>query len=123
SRNSSVLSSGDDLDTLVGFDDLEPTDESLDELGIEAKAELERLRAFLDLVEEPTPPQIGRYRIERVVGRGGMGIVHLARDPELDRPVALKLVHAGPFVNRERLHARLQREARVLARLTHPNVV
>lgn len=96
---------------------------SLEQLGTEARAEFERLRAFLDLVDEPLPTQIGRYQIERVLGRGGMGVVHLASDPELNRSVALKLVHAGPFVNRERLHARLQREARVLARLRHPNVV
>lgn len=122
-RESSVPSWDDAIDTLVAFDPIEPTDESIDDLGIEGRAEFERLRAFLDLVEEPVPTEVGRYRIERVIGRGGMGIVHLAEDPYLERSVALKLVHAGPFVNRERLHSRLQREARVLARVTHPNVV
>ncbi|MFV8750846.1 protein kinase domain-containing protein [Nannocystaceae bacterium ST9] len=111
------------VDTLAEFEPDEATESSLDQLGLAARAEFERLRAFLELVDEPVSPTIGRYRIERVIGRGGMGVVHLARDPELGRSVALKLVQTGPFADRDRLHARLQREARALARLTHPNVV
>jgi tetratricopeptide (TPR) repeat protein/predicted Ser/Thr protein kinase len=123
-RDSSAPSWGDMVDTLVAFDDDQTTSRgSVEDFGLEARAEFERLRIVLDLVDDPTPAKVDRYRIERVIGRGGMGVVHLAHDPDLKRPVALKLVHAGPFVNRERLHARLQREARVLARLTHPNVV
>ena len=120
---SSSPSSDDPHDTLVALEPHEPTERSIDELGLEARAEFERLRSFLDLVDEPVTTQIARYRIERVLGRGGMGIVYLAEDPELHRSIALKLVRTGPFVDRERLHARLQREARVLAKLTHPNVV
>ncbi|MBP6629137.1 MAG: serine/threonine protein kinase [Kofleriaceae bacterium] len=60
-----------------------------------------------------------KYRIERVLGRGGMGVVYLARDLRLGRDVALKLARAaGP----EAL-ARALREAQALARLAHPNVV
>jgi serine/threonine protein kinase len=61
----------------------------------------------------------GQYRIERAVGAGGMGVVHLAIDERLDRPVAIKLgaARSAPAL------ARLQREAGALAKLSHPNVV
>src|SRR5690349_19726204 len=61
--------------------------------------------------------QIGRYRLERVLGKGGMGVVHAAYDPELDRLVALKVLHES------RGQARLVREAQAMARLRHPNVL
>jgi len=64
----------------------------------------------------------GRYSIEREVGRGGMGIVYLARDVRLDRPVAIKLLPprlaAAPQVR-----DRFLREARTAAKLSHPNIV
>ncbi|MBX7080161.1 MAG: serine/threonine protein kinase [Nannocystaceae bacterium] len=61
---------------------------------------------------------IGRYLVLDVIGRGGMGTVVLADDPELDRRIALKLVDASG-----REHAEILREAQALARLSHPNVV
>ncbi|MCX4245138.1 protein kinase domain-containing protein [Paraliomyxa miuraensis] len=67
------------------------------------------------------PLTIGRYRIGRRIGAGGMGEVYQAVDPELERHVALKLVL--PHLSRARATARLRREARALARLSHPNVV
>ena len=70
---------------------------------------------------ERTPTKLGRYEILSVLGRGGMGIVYSARDPELDRVVALKvLTTSGP---NEVARARMRREARTLAKLAHPNVV
>ncbi len=63
---------------------------------------------------------IGRYLVLDRLGSGGMGTVYAAFDPELDRKVALKLLHdprAGAA------QARLQREARAMARLTHPDVI
>jgi serine/threonine protein kinase len=63
---------------------------------------------------------VDRYRLESVIGRGGMGQVFRAFDPRLRRPVALKILH-------ERLSAeamsRLVREARLAASLSHPNIV
>jgi hypothetical protein len=64
---------------------------------------------------------LGPYRIEREIGRGGMGIVHLARDSRLDRAVAVKALPEEFAVDPERL-ARFEREARLLASLHHPNV-
>ncbi|HEX4959697.1 MAG TPA: serine/threonine-protein kinase [Thermoanaerobaculia bacterium] len=65
---------------------------------------------------------LGRYFILHELGRGGMGVVYAAYDPELDRKIALKLLHPGR--SREGVgQARLLREAQALARLAHPNVV
>jgi tetratricopeptide (TPR) repeat protein len=70
------------------------------------------------------PPQIGRFTVLGTLGRGGMGVVYTAYDPELDRKVALKLVHlAGPGDQLELARARLLHEAQTMARLSHPAVV
>jgi serine/threonine protein kinase/tetratricopeptide (TPR) repeat protein len=65
--------------------------------------------------------RLGRYVILSLLGQGGMAVVFLAYDPELDRKVAVKLVRAGLLGTQGR--SRLQREAQALARLSHPNVV
>lgn len=65
------------------------------------------------------PATIGRFTVLGKLGQGGMGVVYRARDPALDREIAIKLVaHAGRDA-----HARLLREAQAMARLAHPNVV
>lgn len=64
----------------------------------------------------------GRYSLERELGRGGMGIVYLAREVRLDRPVALKLLPAT-FAAQRTLRERFLREARTAARLSHPHIV
>ncbi|HTE55898.1 MAG TPA: serine/threonine-protein kinase [Kofleriaceae bacterium] len=64
---------------------------------------------------------VGRYRLERVLGAGGMGIVYAAWDPELRRRVAVKLVR--PEQTDRASAARMLREARALASINHPNVV
>src|SRR6185437_7046132 len=65
--------------------------------------------------------RIGRYRVLSLIGRGGMGEVHAAYDPELDRRVALKLLRTAR--GSEGARRRLLREARALGKLSHPNVV
>ncbi len=67
------------------------------------------------------PTQIGPYAIDREIGRGGMGVVYLARDTKLDRPVAIKALPEHLADDPERL-ARFEREARTLAQLSHLNV-
>jgi len=64
----------------------------------------------------------GKYRLDRVLGRGGMGTVFQAQDLRLDRSVAVKLVQAGRTANPAWLR-RFSREARALARLNHENIV
>ncbi|HEX7979362.1 MAG TPA: serine/threonine-protein kinase [Gemmatimonadaceae bacterium] len=65
---------------------------------------------------------VGRYALERELGRGGMGVVLLARDLSLDRPVALKLLPAL-LAAQPVLRERFLREARTAAGLSHPHVV
>ncbi len=64
----------------------------------------------------------GRYLLERELGRGGMGVVVLARDLALDRPVAIKLL-LPHLAGIPALRARFLQEARTAARLAHPHVV
>ena len=67
----------------------------------------------------PVPDRIGRYKIERKIGEGGMGVVYAARDERLDRTVALKTIR-GQIDDTSR--KRLWREARAAAGISHPNI-
>jgi GAF domain-containing protein len=64
----------------------------------------------------------GKYRIDALIGRGGMGAVYRARDLGLDRDVAVKLVR-GELVSSADAHERFKREAQLAARLHHPSIV
>jgi serine/threonine protein kinase/formylglycine-generating enzyme required for sulfatase activity len=68
------------------------------------------------------PLRIGRYRIEKVLGKGGFGLVYLALDEHLNRPVAVKVPHANLISKPEDAEAYLA-EARTVANLDHPHIV
>jgi eukaryotic-like serine/threonine-protein kinase len=67
-------------------------------------------------------PTVPGYEILRELGRGGMGVVYLARQMKLHRPVALKMILAGVLTEDEDL-ARFQSEAEILSQFQHPNIV
>src|SRR3954462_2226907 len=64
----------------------------------------------------------GRYSIDREIGRGGMGVVYLAREVHLDRLVAIKLLPPDK-AERPQLRERFLREARLAAKLSHPHII
>ncbi|MEZ4451846.1 MAG: serine/threonine-protein kinase [Nannocystaceae bacterium] len=63
--------------------------------------------------------RVGRYTLLDRIGQGGMGVVYSARDPKLDRRVAIKLLQRDDTARRRRM----EREAQAMAKLSHPNVV
>ncbi|HET9956544.1 MAG TPA: serine/threonine-protein kinase [Polyangiaceae bacterium] len=80
----------------------------------------------MDAGERALPASIGRYQIERLLGRGAMGRVLLAHDPVLDRAVAVKLLRDDLRIPPEQLQGllhRMRQEARASARVAHPNIV
>jgi serine/threonine-protein kinase len=86
-------------------------------------------RPDLDGGEAPRPPReltsgaiLGDFRIERLIGRGGMGEVYLAHQLNLDRPVALKILKPEMLAN-PTYRARFEKEAQSAAKLNHPNIV
>jgi tRNA A-37 threonylcarbamoyl transferase component Bud32 len=71
----------------------------------------------------PDPKTIGRYEVLDRLGEGGMGLIFTARDPELDRKVAVKLVRPALHEKGRDTRQRLLREAQALAKINHPNVI
>jgi serine/threonine-protein kinase len=111
-------------------------------LAFEEQAKPERAEAVLDWMKQThgsssgnksplggpngTPERLGRYVIERKIGRGAMGAVYLAKDPRINRSIALKVIPIEKeFEDEELEEARLRffREAESAGRLTHPNII
>jgi len=110
-------------------------------LAFEQQAKPERAEAVLEWMKRThgetsdslarkklsgAPQRLGRYVIEKRIGRGAMGAVYLARDPRINRPVALKAIPIEQeFEDEELKEARLRfyREAESAGRLTHPNII
>jgi serine/threonine protein kinase len=88
--------------------------------------EAQRLRSFVHsrlFGTEGEPVRIGRYVVLDRLGSGGMGVVYSAYDNELDRKVAIKLLHPERAGAGDDARARLLREAQAMAKLSHPNVI
>ncbi len=68
----------------------------------------------------PKRATLARFRIDAILGQGGMGVVHAAFDPELERTIALKVLRKS---GSDDARTRLLREARAMAKLSHPNVI
>lgn len=80
----------------------------------------------MEVVDEPQKPTIGRYEIVKALGKGAMGVVYQARDPLLDRTVAVKTI-ASPKDGGKRVRKayleRFEREAKAAAKMQHPSIV
>jgi tetratricopeptide (TPR) repeat protein/predicted Ser/Thr protein kinase len=96
--------------------------ESVESTGDGFLETLDPVAAGLLLEAANVPPAfIGRYRVERPLARGGHGLVYLAHDPDLDRPVAIKVLPQAR-VQSEAARERLRAEARVVSALDHPHI-
>lgn len=73
-------------------------------------------------LDDGVPQQLGRFQLLERLGAGGMGVVYRARDPQLDRDVALKLLSTRHGHSPERIE-QLISEARAMAQISHPNVL
>jgi TonB family protein len=74
----------------------------------------------------PLPSSFGRYQVLEELGSGAMGVVYLAVDPRLSRPVAIKVMRETEFMTaaeREQYESRFRNEAEAAGRLTHPDIV
>jgi eukaryotic-like serine/threonine-protein kinase len=122
------------LDARLGADDLAGVYQHLDgcvacaQLLFEAAGSPRKGDSRASTVDGESHPQapapgsaIGRYRVERIVGAGGMGVVYAAHDPQLERKVAIKLLRPSAAASSRR--DRLIREAQAMARLSHRNVI
>jgi predicted Ser/Thr protein kinase len=105
-------------------DELQPILGRLKVADQDADAELARnaVRARL-FGGKKKKTRLGKYVLGKLIGAGGMGKVYVAHDRELDRKVALKLLRGEAWTHADGEEGRLRREARALARISHPNVV
>jgi serine/threonine protein kinase len=117
-----------DRDTTAALADLlsRVTGRTVDEAGLDALADQSRGETpSVEALLGPTPPAtapLGDYEVLAELGRGGMGVVYLARQQSLGRLVALKMLPAD-LAGDEVALARFRREVRALARCEHPNIV
>ncbi|WP_143141366.1 serine/threonine-protein kinase [Nannocystis exedens] len=69
------------------------------------------------------PVRLGRFTVLGLIGHGGMGVVYACYDDQLDRKVAVKVLHREVVREQDNARKRLLREAQAMARLSHPNIV
>ncbi len=105
------------------------TQDYLAKVPAQARPGLERCLKLVDSSQAGHGPRLvgpgtrlGRFELGREIGRGGMSIVYLATDPDLGRPVAVKVLRPGLALDQAHVD-RFLREGRAIARLSHPSVV
>ncbi|NUM34470.1 MAG: SUMF1/EgtB/PvdO family nonheme iron enzyme [Candidatus Brocadiae bacterium] len=76
-----------------------------------------------ELFEDTSANSLGRYKIKKTIGQGGMGKVYLAYDPMLEREVALKVLLPASGIDLANQIERFMREAKAMAKLSHPNII
>lgn len=92
---------------------------------VDTEKELDRLKALLAPLPNPAnqpPVNFQKYQLLEELGRGGMGVVYRAAQPDLHREVAIKLMRGGPFASAAEKQ-RFQLEAETAAKLNHPHIV
>lgn len=128
------MESEDDIKRFAAFDELLRTEAHVPVDGANDPTHMQTIRLLHEVfrgvkpesVESSSDPQIpehiGRFRIERLLGRGGFGTVYLADDPLLNRQVALKVIHQHLLLD-PAMRRRALREREAMARLQHPNII
>ena len=109
-------------DTESHLESCEVCAKRIGELPVEDDSFLAAFKNAEKLFVSSVPARIGRYRIERLLGKGGFGTVYFAYDEELERFVAVKVPHRDLMFRQENVEAYRQ-EARMVASLDHPHIV
>src|SRR5262245_42156471 len=121
-RAAGLIADGDVVDWTDVIDKARTTDEHDRLAGLRMVDEIARAHRLLPLdAEQETARTWGRYRLTEVVGAGSYGSVYRAFDPELEREVAIKILHR--HVSDAKLRERLLQEGRALAKVRNPHVV
>lgn len=105
-------------------------DDETDEPSVDAAEVIRRLDNLwidrspkvADPFSNPVGTKVGRYLLQRVIGRGAFGVVYKAHDPDLNRAVAIKIPRPDVLLDSDRL-ARFESEVQACARLDHPGIV
>ncbi|MBL8818341.1 MAG: serine/threonine protein kinase [Planctomyces sp.] len=126
-RKRSSIPTGDPDELPVTPDSLRRFKEQLKEAGRRVQAEdAERPTEVSDMEAQPDenllPERFGNYHVLNLLGKGGMGIVYLAVDPELKRRVAIKTIRAS-FLKHRDAQKRFLREARAIAAVRNPHII
>lgn len=107
-------------DTLPHFNTVAARSSEDTQTGIEQSAD--KKKRIIELSQPVLPCHFGDYVLEKVLGRGGMGVVYYGHQTHLERPVAIKMIRSGALASEEEVQ-RFYAEARSAARLDHPNIV
>lgn len=106
-------------DTLPHFNTVAARSNEDTHPGVDQRSDKKKI---IELSQPVLPCQFGDYLLERILGRGGMGVVYFGRQVHLERPVAIKMIRSGALASEEEVQ-RFFAEAKSAAKLDHPNIV